>query len=54
MASATQTCRIGLLAQHAYTDEPTNTEHHPYMRDMLVDQALILRAARTVTVRPST
>ena len=36
---ATQTCRIGLLAQHADTDEPTNTEHHPYMRDMLVDQA---------------
>ena len=39
VASATQTCRIGLLAQHADTDEPTNTEHHPYMRDMLVDQA---------------
>ena len=52
VVSATRTCRVGLLAQHADTDEPTNTEHHPYMRDMLVDQAFLLRAAGTV--RPST
>lgn len=46
--SATQTFRIGLLAQHHYADEPTNTERYPYVQDMLVDQAFILRAARSV------
>lgn len=46
--SATETFRIGMLAQHQYTDEPTNLERFTYVNDMLVDQALIVRAARTV------
>lgn len=46
--SATQTFRIGLLAQHAYSDDPMNEDHYEYVTHMLVDQAHIVRAARTV------
>lgn len=46
--SATQTFRIGLYAQHAYADDPMDLDRYLYVRDMVIDQASILRAARTV------
>lgn len=48
--SATHTFQVGLLAQCAYSDDPMNEERYPYITDMLVDQAFIVRA--TQTLRP--
>lgn len=46
--SATHTFRVGLLAQNVYADDPLNGERYPYAMSMLINQALIVRAARTV------
>ncbi|MEU3907173.1 hypothetical protein AB0F20_25705 [Streptomyces goshikiensis] len=48
--SATHLFRIGLMAQNFYVDQPFNHERHPYVWDMMANQALTMSAA--VAVRP--
>ncbi|MEU6348353.1 hypothetical protein ABZ896_03400 [Streptomyces sp. NPDC047072] len=46
--SATHLFRIGLWAQNAYLDEPYHPERHPYVWDMMANQATTMRAARAI------
>ena len=46
--TATYTFRAGIFAQSALTDDPWSFDRYPYLLDMVIDQAHILRAARTV------
>ncbi|MEI3867302.1 hypothetical protein V6S02_09450 [Microbacterium sp. CCNWLW134] len=46
--TATHTFYLGVLAQHAYLDDPMSLRSHPALMNMLQDQCHILRAAHTV------
>jgi hypothetical protein len=50
-ASAMMTMEIAALAQSNYSDDPWNSERHPYVEGMLVAQALIYKIA--VDSRPT-
>lgn len=46
--TATDTFRVGILAQAQYAADPWNLERYTYFSDMLVDQSLILRSAQSL------
>lgn len=46
--TATHTFYVGVLAQHAYLEDPMGLSSHPALMNMLQDQCHILRAAHAV------
>lgn len=46
--TATQTFRIGIWAQGALAGEPWSFERYSYFQDMIIDQCIIVRAARAL------
>lgn len=46
--TATHTFYLGVLAQHAYLEDPMSLSNHPALMNMLQDQCHILRTAHTV------